>query len=153
MGDCIISLKWPYSICLASTPALQAGESSSTLDRVTNMGNGSARGGRLPCKQDIQIGSIPIFSTNRRMGSWVRTPLSIESTYDDGGRALELGRRYGSVSIVAIAAGCKLVTLDTSLVRLQPGPPFYRDIAQFGRALVWGTSGYRFESCYFDHRG
>ena len=26
---------WPYSICLASTPALQAGESSSTLDRVT----------------------------------------------------------------------------------------------------------------------
>ena len=55
---------WPYSICLASTPALQAGESSSTLDRVTNKGNGSARGGRLPCKQDIQIGSIPIFSTS-----------------------------------------------------------------------------------------
>ena len=29
----------------------------------------------------------------------------------------------------------------------------YRDIAQFGRALVWGTSGCRFKSCYFDHRG
>ena len=28
------------------------------------MGDGSAWGGRLPCKQDIQIGSIPISSTN-----------------------------------------------------------------------------------------
>ena len=27
------------------------------------MGDGSAWGGRLPCKQDIQIGSIPISST------------------------------------------------------------------------------------------
>lgn len=105
---------------------------------------------------------------HRRMDSWVRTPLSIESTYDDGGRALELGRQHGSVSIVAIAAGCKLVTLDTSLVRLQPDPPryrgspqrvahspqdphIYRDIVQIGRTLVWGTRGRRFKSCYFDH--
>ena len=29
------------------------------------MGNGTAWGGRLPCKQEKQIGSIPIFSTNR----------------------------------------------------------------------------------------
>lgn len=27
------------------------------------MGDGSAWGGRLPCKQDIQMGSIPISST------------------------------------------------------------------------------------------
>ena len=27
------------------------------------MGNGTARGGRLPCKQDIQMGSNPMFST------------------------------------------------------------------------------------------
>ena len=27
------------------------------------MGFGTARGGRLPCKQDIQMGSIPIRST------------------------------------------------------------------------------------------
>ena len=134
------------------------------------MGLGTAWGGRLPCKEDIQVDSISTRSTNRRMGSWVRTPLSIESTYDDGGRALELGRRYGSVSIVAIAAGCKLVTLDTSLVRLQPDSPrhrgspqrvahspqdphIYRDVAQFGRALVWGTSGCGFKSRHFDHRG
>ena len=109
------------------------------------MGNGSARGGRLPCKQDIQIGSIPIFSTNRRMGSWVRTPLSIESTYDDGGRALELGRRFGSVSIVAIAAGCKLVTLDTSLVRLQPGPP-YGSLPQLAEGNGSNPFKFRFES-------
>ena len=55
---------WPYSICLASTPALQAGESSSTLDRVTNMGLGTAWGGRLPCKEDIQVDSISTRSTS-----------------------------------------------------------------------------------------
>lgn len=27
------------------------------------MGDGTARGGRLPCKQDSQMGSIPISST------------------------------------------------------------------------------------------
>lgn len=27
------------------------------------MGSGTARGGRLPCKQDIQVGSIPTGST------------------------------------------------------------------------------------------
>ena len=30
------------------------------------MGDGSARGGRLPCKQDIQMGSIPISSTKNK---------------------------------------------------------------------------------------
>ena len=40
-----------------------------SIKRRSNMGNGSAWGGRLPCKQDIQIGSIPIFSTT---GEWVR---------------------------------------------------------------------------------
>ena len=28
-----------------------------------SLGFGTARGGRLPCKQDIQMGSIPIRST------------------------------------------------------------------------------------------
>ena len=47
----------------ARISAFHAEEPGSTPGRVTNMGNGSARGGRLPCKQDIQMGSIPIFST------------------------------------------------------------------------------------------
>ena len=30
--------------------------------KCNNMGFGTARGGRLPCKQDIQVGSIPTSS-------------------------------------------------------------------------------------------
>lgn len=34
-----------------------------SIPNLHNMGDGTARGGRLPCKQDSQMGSIPISST------------------------------------------------------------------------------------------
>lgn len=34
-----------------------------TGHKLRHMGPGTARGGRLPCKQDIQVGSIPTGST------------------------------------------------------------------------------------------
>ena len=41
-------------------------------------------------------------------------------------------------------------TATEKFIPLNPKNNTNRDIAQFGRALVWGTSGCRFKSCYFD---
>ena len=55
------------------------------------MGNGSAWGGRLPCKQDIQEGSIPSFSTKcsftdrglEQVISFKQTPSSLSFGYGE----------------------------------------------------------------------
>lgn len=58
---------FPLYMALSSTQArisaFHAEEPRSTPGRVTNMGLGTAWGGRLPCKEDIQVDSISTRST------------------------------------------------------------------------------------------
>lgn len=48
------------------------------------MGNGTARSGRLPCKQEIQTGSVPVFSTNEDFKYQICDSLIEKNTYSRG---------------------------------------------------------------------
>ena len=75
---------------LAGAPGkMKRAECLPTRVKQAYMGLGTAWGGRLPCKEDIQVDSI---STRSTIGEWERRLEHLSKTgkiYDDGGRATE----------------------------------------------------------------